>query len=187
MARRIAALACLSGLAGANPYKGREAKDRIIDTALKRNLQGGAAYIEAYCGSGEDIMTCFDTRVLLHLGEEFNRCWDIDEHSPAQCTWTIGQSSIGETPRQCGAQVVERAKLGAERRVLAKFPGQNEHANRGYPAGYEHSASAIMMYPADEESQRIFKGTRTRRVGAATTLRSSDNDARKRLPCLHEG
>ena len=84
MGRRIAMLACVSGLASSKPYyKGHEAKDRIIHTNLKRDLSEGAAYIEAYCGSGEDIMTCFDTRVLLHLGEEFNRCWDIDEHSPA--------------------------------------------------------------------------------------------------------
>ena len=156
MARRIVALACLSGLAASsNPYKGPEAKDRMIHTNLKQEFPEGAEWIEAYCEPGLDVMTCWDTYVLLHTGDQFGQCWDIPEDK-AQCAWTIGISAIGDIPGQCGASVVERARYRAEARVYAKMAGQSEHANRGCPADYEHSVSAIMMFPADEATQPIF-------------------------------
>ena len=78
MGRRIAMLACVSGLASSKPYyKGHEAKDRIIHTNLKRDLSEGAEYVEAYCGSGQDVMTCWDSYVLIPLGDQFSKCWDI--------------------------------------------------------------------------------------------------------------
>ena len=164
MGRRIAMLACVSGLASSKPYyKGHEAKDRIIHTNLKRDLSEGAEYVEAYCGSGQDVMTCWDSYVLIPLGDQFSKCWDIPEDK-AQCAWTIGISAIGDFPGQCGTSVVERARYNGETRVHAKFPGQKEHADRGCPANYEHSASGIMMFPADEETQPIFKGVTTCRV-----------------------
>ena len=164
MARRIVALACLSGLAASsNPYKGPEAKDRMIHTNLKQEFPEGAEWIEAYCEPGLDVMTCWDTYVLLHTGDQFGQCWDIPEDK-AQCAWTIGISAIGDIPGQCGASVVERARYRAEARVYAKMAGQSEHANRGCPADYEHSVSAIMMFPADEATQPIFMGGRHRRV-----------------------
>ena len=166
MARRIAMLACLSGLAstnGTNPYKGPEAKDRMLHTNLRQEFPEGAEWIEAHCEPGQDIMTCWDTYVILHLGDQVGQCWDIPEDK-AQCAWTIGIAAIGDFPGQCGASVVERARYNGETRVHAKFPGQKEHADRGCPANYEHSASGIMMFPADEETQPIFKGVTTRRV-----------------------
>ena len=75
MGRRIAMLACVSGLASSKPYyKGHEAKDRIIHTNLKRDLSEGAEYVEAYCGSGQDVMTCWDSYVLIPLGDQFSKC-----------------------------------------------------------------------------------------------------------------
>ena len=115
MARRIVALACLSGLAASsNPYKGPEAKDRMIHTNLKQEFPEGAEWIEAYCEPGLDVMTCWDTYVLLHTGDQFGQCWDIPEDK-AQCAWTIGISAIGDIPGQCGASVVERARYRCAR------------------------------------------------------------------------
>ena len=69
MARCIAALACLSGLAGANPYKGREAKDRIIHTTLNgvRELREGVRELAAH---DEELEALDEAR----LGPTYHRC-----------------------------------------------------------------------------------------------------------------
>ena len=173
MARRIAMLACLSGLAstnGTNPYKGPEAKDRMLHTNLRQEFPEGAEWIEAYCEPGLDVMTCWDTYVLLHTGDQFGQCWDIPEDK-AQCAWTIGISAIGDIPGQCGASVVERARYRCARaRSSAAVASASERA-RSSSARRQSTTRRMSSRPASKSSRAPSARRCTSRTIAASVSR----------------